>query len=108
MISLKQTAVRSSSVDEDSVPADEDSVPADVVATAAVPVEVLPLPDLLSPTPSQPTAVLGQISNPYKMAEEAKLAVLTRHVNLTPAELPEKQRQTESHAFLGVESSVLG
>ena len=71
----------SDSEDGGSLPADDEP--------AAVP-EVLPLPDLVSLT--QPTAA-SVFSNPYKMAEEAKLAVLTRHVNLTPAELPEKQRQ---------------
>lgn len=59
--------------------------------------ESLPLPDLLpamahTGLPQTPSA--GSVfSNPYKEAEEARLAVLKRHVELTPAELPESKRQ---------------
>ena len=55
--------------------------------------EALPLPDLL-PSSGLPCSTTGSVfSNPYKQAEDARLAVLSRHVGLSPAELPETKKQ---------------
>lgn len=57
----------------------------------------LPLPDLLPAMAHtglpQPSTAGSVFSNPYKEAEEARLAVLRHHVKLTPAEMPESKRQ---------------
>ena len=89
-----------SSSDEDTPSGDDDDT--------AVP---LPLPDLdqlTSPTNhlAAATSFTSVFSNPYKEAEEAKLAMLKRHVSeFAPDEKPSQQERTRHHKFRGSRGS---
>ena len=91
-----------SSSDDDSS-SDEDTPSGDNDDTA-VP---LPLPDLdqlASPTSQLAAAAsfTSVFSNPYKEAEEAKLAMLKRHVSdFAPDEKPSQQERTRRHKCRG-------
>ena len=65
----------------------------------------LPLPDLnqlTSPISQGTTTFSSVFSNPYKEAEEAKLAMLKRHVSdFAPDEKPSSQERTKHHRFKG-------
>ena len=70
----------------------------------------LPLPDLdqltTSPTSQGTTTFRSVFSNPYKEAEEAKLAMLKRHVSdFAPDEKPSQQERTKHHKFQGSHGS---
>ena len=97
-----------SSSDNDSGSSNEDTPPDDE-DTATVP---LPLPDLdqlTSPTGHQGTTTTFRsvFSNPYKEAEEAKLAMLKRHVSdFASDEKPDSQQgRTKHHKFKGSRDS---
>lgn len=61
--------------------------------------EVLPLPELSTTHAGQPSDSSSVFSNSYKKAEEARLAVLKRHVNLSPAELPADSNKAKRPRF---------
>lgn len=56
----------------------------------------LPLPDLQRVHSGQAEAIPGSVfSNPYLEEEDAKLAVLKKHVTLAPTEEPDKEKQQQ-------------
>ena len=96
-------------IQEDTSSSDDDSssdgdTPSGDTDNMAVP---LPLPDLdqlTSPTNqlAAATSFTSVFSNPYKEAEEAKLAMLKRHVSeFAPDEKPAQQRRTRHHKSRG-------